>query len=33
MLTADFEAVPLADAADAWERQQSGPHRKLVVVP
>ena len=32
-LTADFEVVPLADAADAWERQQSGPHRKLVVVP
>lgn len=32
-LSADFEAVPLADAADAWERQRSGPHRKLVVVP
>lgn len=32
-LTADFEAVPLADASEAWERQQSGPHRKLVVIP
>lgn len=32
-LTADFETIPLAHAADAWERQQAGPHRKLVVVP
>jgi NADPH2:quinone reductase len=32
-LTADFETVSLADAADAWERQRAGPHLKLVVVP
>jgi NADPH2:quinone reductase len=32
-LTADLETVPLADAAEAWERQQAGPRRKLVVVP
>lgn len=32
-LTADFDTVPLADVASAWERQQAGPHRKLVVVP
>jgi NADPH2:quinone reductase len=29
----DVEQVPLADVADAWSRQASGPGRKLVVVP
>lgn len=32
-LTADVERVPLEDVADAWSRQRSGPHRKLVIVP
>jgi NADPH2:quinone reductase len=32
-LTADFDRVPLDDLPSAWERQQAGPHRKLVIVP
>jgi NADPH2:quinone reductase len=32
-LTVEVEEVPLAEVADAWERQQDGPHRKLVVRP
>ena len=32
-LTADVERVPLAAIADAWDRQGSGPHQKLVVEP
>ena len=32
-LTADYERVPLEDAAAAWERLRSGPGAKLVVVP
>lgn len=32
-LTADVERVPLAEASAAWERQQAGPHRKLVITP
>jgi NADPH:quinone reductase-like Zn-dependent oxidoreductase len=29
----EVERIPLADVAQAWERQQAGPHRKLVLVP
>ena len=29
----DTETVPLADIEDAWQRQKSSPHRKLVLVP
>jgi hypothetical protein len=25
--------VPLEDVDEAWQRQQEGPHTKLVVVP
>jgi NADPH:quinone reductase-like Zn-dependent oxidoreductase len=32
-LIVDVERVPLAEVADAWRRQQSSPHHKLVVVP
>ena len=32
-LTADYERVALDDVARAWERLQSGPGAKLVVVP
>jgi NADPH2:quinone reductase len=32
-LVVDAERVPLADVGEAWERQASSPHRKLVVVP
>ncbi|MGI8920918.1 MAG: quinone oxidoreductase family protein [Solirubrobacteraceae bacterium] len=32
-LTADVEQLPLADVAEAWERQGSGPGCKLVLVP
>jgi NADPH:quinone reductase-like Zn-dependent oxidoreductase len=32
-LTLDAERVPLADVADAWRRQSSSPHHKLVIVP
>ena len=31
-LTATVERVPLNDIAQAWERQQSGPGRKLIVI-
>jgi len=29
----EVERVPLADVADAWERVQRSPHRKLVLAP
>jgi NADPH:quinone reductase-like Zn-dependent oxidoreductase len=29
----DLERVPLEDVDEAWQRQQEGPHTKLVVVP
>jgi hypothetical protein len=29
----DVTAVALADAADAWARQQAGPGAKLVICP
>lgn len=32
-LFADVERVPLDDVVDAWERQQSSPRHKLVIVP
>jgi len=32
-LTCDVEAVGLDDIAGAWERQASGPHVKLAIVP
>jgi NADPH2:quinone reductase len=32
-LAVEVERVPLADVGDAWRRQQSSPHRKLVIVP
>jgi NADPH2:quinone reductase len=32
-LTVDVERVPLEQVADAWQRQQSSPHHKLVLVP
>ena len=32
-LTADFETLPLDQVAEAWERQASSPHVKLVLVP
>jgi NADPH:quinone reductase-like Zn-dependent oxidoreductase len=32
-LTVDHETMPLDRAPEAWERQQSGPHCKLVLVP
>ena len=32
-LQVDVEAIPLADAADAWRRQVDGPRTKLVVTP
>ena len=32
-LDCEVERVALDDVADAWRRQQSSPHRKLVVVP
>lgn len=32
-LTADFETLPLDDAADAWRRQSDSPGRKLVIAP
>ena len=30
-INVDFEVVPLADVASAWERQQGSPHVKLVI--
>lgn len=32
-LRVEIERVPLEGAADAWRRQRSAPHRKLVIVP
>jgi NADPH2:quinone reductase len=32
-LAADFEAVPLDGAVDAWRRQADSPGRKLVITP
>jgi len=32
-LKLEVERVSLEDVADAWARQQTGPHRKLVIVP
>lgn len=33
-LRIDVETVPLADVAEAWQRQASGsPHRKIVLAP
>jgi NADPH:quinone reductase-like Zn-dependent oxidoreductase len=32
-LVVEFERVPLAKIAEAWERQRSSPGRKLVIVP
>ena len=29
----DFERVPLADVASAWERQRTGAGAKLVLIP
>jgi NADPH2:quinone reductase len=29
----DVERIPLANVADAWERQQRSPNQKLVIVP
>jgi NADPH:quinone reductase-like Zn-dependent oxidoreductase len=32
-LRVEFERLGLADVPDAWQRQGSSPHRKLVIVP
>jgi len=32
-LAVDVERLPLARVADAWQRVQHSPHRKLVLVP
>jgi NADPH:quinone reductase-like Zn-dependent oxidoreductase len=32
-LVVDVERVPLDEVADAWRRQHSSPHHKLVIVP
>jgi NADPH:quinone reductase-like Zn-dependent oxidoreductase len=32
-VTIDVEEIPLDGIAEAWERQERYPHRKLVVVP
>jgi NADPH:quinone reductase-like Zn-dependent oxidoreductase len=32
-LVVDVEEVALDDIADAWQRQQEGPHHKLVIRP
>jgi len=32
-LTVDYELLPLAQVAEAWERQAASPGRKLVLVP
>jgi NADPH2:quinone reductase len=32
-LRADREVLALDDVADAWRRQATSPHRKLVIVP
>jgi hypothetical protein len=31
--TVERETVPLAKAAEAWERQAAFAHRKLILVP
>ena len=32
-LNVEFERIPLERVADAWERQASSPHVKLILVP
>jgi NADPH2:quinone reductase len=32
-LTVDYELIPLDQVADAWQRQESSPGRKLVLSP
>jgi NADPH2:quinone reductase len=32
-LTVEYEELPLDQVADAWERQASSPHVKLILVP
>jgi NADPH2:quinone reductase len=32
-LTVDYEQVPLEQVAEAWQRQESSPGRKLVLSP
>jgi hypothetical protein len=32
-LTVDIDAVALADAPAAWDRERAGAHTKLVVTP
>jgi NADPH2:quinone reductase len=32
-IVVDTERIPLERVAEAWERQGTGPHRKLVLVP
>jgi NADPH2:quinone reductase len=32
-LTVDYEEIPLDRVTDAWERQASSPHVKLILVP
>jgi NADPH:quinone reductase len=32
-LTVEYEELPLEQIADAWERQASSPHVKLILVP
>jgi NADPH:quinone reductase-like Zn-dependent oxidoreductase len=32
-LWVEVEDVPLSEVADAWERQQGGPHHKLAIRP
>jgi NADPH2:quinone reductase len=32
-LTVEYEELPLDDVAEAWERQASSPHVKLILVP
>jgi NADPH2:quinone reductase len=32
-LTVDYEALPLAQVAEAWERQKASPNLKLVLSP
>ena len=32
-LSVDYEEIPLDRVAEAWERQASSPHVKLILVP
>jgi NADPH:quinone reductase len=32
-LKVEYEELPLDGVADAWERQASSPHVKLILVP